>query len=88
MPATESRDASSPTAAAPKRFFGPLAFATLLTALAAILLGAAAVPWFLSDPARVSTLIARAAPGLQAAGHLGHPLRRRAEVDDARAGYI
>lgn len=71
MPATESRDASSPTAAAPKRFFGPLAFATLLTALAAILLGAAAVPWFLSDPARVSALIARAAPGLQADVSIG-----------------
>jgi hypothetical protein len=55
----------------PKRFFGPLAWTTLLTAVAAVLLGAAALPWFLSDPARVSTLIARAAPGLQADVSIG-----------------
>lgn len=58
-------------AAAPKRFFGPLVQATLLAAVAAVLLGAAAVPWFLSDPARISRLIAGAAPGLQADVSIG-----------------
>jgi hypothetical protein len=33
---------------------------------AVVLLGAAAVPWLLSDPARISRFIARAVPGLQA----------------------
>jgi len=62
----------NPATPAPKRFFGPLAWTTLLVAAAAVLLGAAAVPWFLSDPARVSRLIARAAPGLQADVSIGH----------------
>ena len=56
----------APAAAAPRPFFGPLVWTTLWTALAAVLLGAAAVPWLLSDPARISRFIARVAPGLQA----------------------
>jgi hypothetical protein len=56
---------------APRRFFGPLVQATLWAALAAVLLGAAAVPWMLSDPARVSRLIARFVPGLRADVSIG-----------------
>ena len=52
--------------AAPRPFFGPLVWTTLWTGLALVLLGAAAAPWLLSDPARISRFIARAAPGLQA----------------------
>lgn len=66
--------AAADTAAAkpqvPRRFFSSLAGATLWTAVwagvAAILLGAGFVPWLASDPARLSRLIARAVPGLQA----------------------
>lgn len=54
------------TAAAPRRFFGPLVWTTIWTVLAVVLLGAAAVPRLLSDPARISRFIARAVPGLQA----------------------
>ena len=71
MPVPEPQPHPIPATPAPKRFFGPLVLTTLLTAAAAVLLGAAAVPWFLSDPARVSTLIARAAPGLQADVSIG-----------------
>lgn len=74
MPVPAPHQQPHDTAAAhpvPKRFFGPLVQATLWTALAAILLGAAAVPWFLSDPARISRLIARVAPGLQADVSIG-----------------
>ena len=53
-------------AVATRPFFGPLVWTTLWTALALALLGAAAAPWLLSDPARISRFIARAAPGLQA----------------------
>ncbi|NDC64743.1 MAG: hypothetical protein EBZ59_12345, partial [Planctomycetia bacterium] len=58
--------------AAPRRFFGPLVQTTLWTAVAVVLLGAAAVPWLLSDPARISRFIARAAPGLQADVSVGN----------------
>ncbi|MFM8378571.1 MAG: hypothetical protein ACKOB1_04510 [Planctomycetia bacterium] len=61
----------APAAAAPRPFFGPLVWTTLWTALAAVLLGAAAVPWLLSDPARISRFIARVAPGLQADVSIG-----------------
>ena len=71
MPVPEPQPHPIPATPAPKRFFGPLVLTTLLTAAAAVLLGAAAVPWLLSDPARVSTLIARAAPGLQADVSIG-----------------
>lgn len=71
MPDPESRVPSSQTPTAPRRFFGPLAFATLLTAAAAIVLGAAAVPWVLSDPNRISRLVAKAAPGLDADVSIG-----------------
>ncbi|NCA11835.1 hypothetical protein EBR56_08525, partial [bacterium] len=50
----------------PRRFFGPLAWTTLWTLLALVLLGAAAAPWLLSDPTRISRFIARAVPGLEA----------------------
>jgi len=53
-------------AGARRTFFGPLVWTTLWTALALVLLGAAAAPWLLSDPARISRFIARAVPGLQA----------------------
>ena len=56
--------------AAPKHFFSSLVTTTLWTGLwaglAAILLGMGFVPWLLSDTARLSRLIARAVPGLQA----------------------
>lgn len=58
-------------ATAPRPFFGPLVWTTLWAALAALLLGAAALPWLLSDPARISRFIARAAPGLQADVSIG-----------------
>ena len=58
-------------AAAPRRFFGPLVWTTFWTMLACVLLGAAAAPWLLSDPAKISRFIARAAPGLQADVSIG-----------------
>jgi len=53
-------------AVAPRTFFGPLIWTTLWATLAVVLLGAAAAPWLLSDPVRISRFIAQAAPGLQA----------------------
>ena len=67
MPKSENHPA--PQAAekpARKPLMPPVVAAGLWTALAAILMGSAALPWFLSDPARLSRLIARAVPGLQA----------------------
>lgn len=69
-PRSEPPHAAAPPVA-PRRFFGPLVQATLWAALAVGLLGAAAVPWFLSDPARVSRLIARFVPGLRAEVSIG-----------------
>jgi hypothetical protein len=40
--------------------------ATLATLLVAVLLGAAAIPWWLSDPARLSRIVAQAVPELDA----------------------
>jgi hypothetical protein len=71
MPVPEPRDPSSPAVAAPKRFFGPLVLATLMTAVAALLLGAAALPWLVSDPARISRFVARTASGLRADVSIG-----------------
>lgn len=55
---------------ATRRFLPSLAGATFWTmlwaAVAAIVLGAGVVPWLASDPARLSRLIARAVPALQA----------------------
>jgi len=48
------------------RFFTPLVTASLWTAAAVVALGAGAIPWLLSDPGRLTRLIARAAPGLEA----------------------
>lgn len=52
--------------AAPQRFVSSLAATTAWAVLAAAVLGIGCVPWLLSDPARVSRLIARAVPDLQA----------------------
>ena len=67
---TRPQDQPAAAPAAPKHFLSSLATTTLWTGLwtglAAILLGMGFVPWLLSDTARLSRLIARAVPGLQA----------------------
>jgi hypothetical protein len=61
-PPAESAD-KPPTASG--GWFGPAVRGMLGTVLVAVLLGAAAVPWLLSSPDRLSRIIADAAPELQ-----------------------
>lgn len=56
---------ASPTGGKPL-FFSPLVTASLWTAAAIVILGVGAIPWLASDPGRLTRLIARAVPGLEA----------------------
>lgn len=56
---------ASPTGGKP-HFFSPLVTASLWTAAAIVILGVGAIPWLASDPGRLTRLIARAVPGLEA----------------------
>jgi len=58
-------------------FFGSQIWMLLATVVVVALLGLGSVPWFLSDPARLSRLIAQAVPELQA----------DVQIDRARIGW-
>jgi hypothetical protein len=60
-----------PPAAARRGFLSSQMRATLATAAAVALLGTASVPWLLSSPTRISGLVARAMPQLQADVRIG-----------------
>ncbi len=66
MPESTDRPASAdkpPTAR--EGWLSPAIRGTLGTGIVALLLGAAAVPWWLSNPERISQIIAKAAPAVQ-----------------------
>ena len=55
-----------PAAPAPRGFLSAQVRALLATGLVAAALGTASIPWLLSNPGRISALVARAVPELQA----------------------
>jgi len=61
----------APAPVAGPRFFPPLVTASLWTLAAFVALGAGAIPWLLSDPARLTRLISRAVPALAAEVSIG-----------------
>jgi len=75
MPQTES--SASPEAAMPQTttsstgFLSATARAAVAAAAVVAVLGAAGIPWLLSSPARISQLVAKAVPGLQADVRVG-----------------